>query len=75
MTKAGRNTVAKKPRLRVGSPVTLRLGRRTVEGQVVEDRGLIGVGRRRIYSVELRLGHDEPFVVELPADQIEKAPA
>jgi hypothetical protein len=61
------------PRFRRGDLVSFRLGTRCVQGAVKEDRGPIGVNRRRLYLVEFR---PEPqsaslSLVELPADQLQ----
>ena len=60
-------------RLRKGDLVRFRLGTRSVQGEVKEDRGPIGVRGRRLYLVEF---HPEPqsidlSLIELPADQLQ----
>jgi len=65
-------SVAEKPTLRVGSPVSFQWGQRKVQGRIIEDRGPIGVGGRRLYGIEFHITQDEPMVVELPANEIEK---
>ncbi len=57
--------------IHIGDQVRFRLGSRTFTGQIREDRGPIGVGGRRLYSVHYELGKDNHYVIELPADQIE----
>jgi len=59
--------------LRKGDLVRFRLGMRSVQGEVKEDRGPIGVKGRHLYLVEFR---PEPrsaslSQIELPADQLE----
>jgi hypothetical protein len=56
-----------------GNLVIFRLGTRSVQGEVKEDRGPIGVKGRRLYLVEFR---PEPQAaslsqIELPADQLQ----
>jgi hypothetical protein len=58
---------------RRGDLVTFRLGTRSVQGEVKEDRGPIGVKGRHLYLVEFR---PEPrsaslSQIELPAEQLE----
>ena len=61
------------PRFRKGDSVRFRLGTRSVQGKVREDRGPIGVKGRHLYLVEF---HPEPqssclSMIELPADQLQ----
>ncbi len=58
---------------RKGDVVRFQLGIRSVQGEVKEDRGPIGVKGRRLYLVEFR---SEPqsialSQIELPADQLQ----
>jgi hypothetical protein len=57
---------------RVGDRVVLMIGTREVEGAVVEDRGLIGVGGRRIVRVRAELD-DEVQEFEVPEDELRLA--
>lgn len=61
---------------RRGDHVCFRLGTRTVQGSVKEDRGPIGVKGRHLYLVEF---HPESLseslaVIELPADELQSMP-
>jgi hypothetical protein len=58
---------------RKGDVVRFRIGTRSVQGEVKEDRGPIGVKGRRLYLVEFR---PEPrsaslSQIELPADELQ----
>jgi hypothetical protein len=58
---------------RKGELVRFRLGTRSVQGEVKEDRGPIGIKGRHLYLVEFRF---EPRSVslsqiELPADELQ----
>jgi len=65
-------TSAKK--FRKGDRVRFQLGTRWVQGSVTEDRGPIGVGGRRLYTVEFRTdGAAAPSHVELPGDDLRPA--
>jgi hypothetical protein len=59
---------------RVGDRVQFGRGLDLVEGVIVEDRGAIGVGGRRLYRIEFRLSPDYESAVELPAEEFERAP-
>ena len=54
-----------------GDHVRFRLGTRSVQGVVKEDRGPIGVKGRRLYLVEFRPEPHSVSLVELPADQLQ----
>jgi hypothetical protein len=70
-------TYRKAPRLRVGNWVSFRYGPDEVWAQIIEDRGPLGVGGRRLYRV--RLGDEstgegeEPIAFEVPEDNIKLA--
>jgi hypothetical protein len=63
------------PRFRRGDLVKFQFGVRFVQGSVKEDRGPIGVKGRRLYLVEFlpEPQSDSPFLVELPADELQPA--
>ena len=53
----------------VGDEVKFRVGQRQMRGEVIEDRGAIGVGGRRLLRVRvLRSGETREY--ELPADDV-----
>jgi hypothetical protein len=56
-----------------GDLVRFKLGTRSVEGEVKEDRGPIGIKGRRLYLVEFRPESRSPSLsqIELPADQLQ----
>jgi hypothetical protein len=58
----------------VGSRVKLSFGGREVVATVVEDRGNIGVGGRRLLRVRVELtGGAEPIEFEVPATDVKAA--
>ena len=57
----------------VGSQVYFLFGRRRMKGFVVEDRGAIGVGGRRLLRIEAPLDSEDPLVLELPDEQLQPA--
>jgi hypothetical protein len=58
----------------VGDRVRFDLGRRKLTGVVVEDRGAIGVGGRRLFQVEVPTDPFEPMMMEMPEDELELVP-
>jgi hypothetical protein len=49
-------------------------GRRKLTGEIVEDRGPIGVGGRHLFGVNIFMDPFDPMSVELPEDEMEAAP-
>jgi hypothetical protein len=63
---------AKRPA--VGSKVKFVFGLNEVTAIVIEDRGNLGVGGRRLLRVRFEIdGANEPFVLEIPADDVKLA--
>lgn len=58
-------------KFRVGDRVRIRHGFRGVIGEVVEDRGSIGVLGRRLYAVKMRLDEWNEHTTELPEESLE----
>lgn len=60
-------------RYRKGDQVRFRVGLRTVQGEIKEDRGPIGMNGRRLYLIEFRFGPNGESVseTELPAVDFE----
>lgn len=62
----------KKPgKFRVGQRVRLLYGWRGAIAEVVEDRGPLGVGGRRLYGVRFRVDPWNEISTELPEDSLE----
>src|SRR5260370_38339058 len=59
------------PRFRVGDWVSVLYGPRTVLGQVVENRGPIGVGGRPLYGIRLDRGQEESETFQASEDDLE----
>jgi hypothetical protein len=60
---------------REGDRVTFRFGTADAEGTVVEDRGNLGVGGRRLYGIVFRLDDvSEELYVELPPEDLRALP-
>jgi len=58
-------------KFRVGQPVRIKHGFPGMIGEVVEDRGPIGVRGRRLYAVRLRLDPWNEQTVERPEEFLE----
>ncbi len=58
-------------KFRVGDRVRIRHGFRGMLAEVIEDRGRIGIGGRRLYTVKLRLDEWNDHTTELPEDSLE----
>ena len=69
------STKTKRPRadLRVGDRVTFELSGRKIVGVIIEDRGGIGAGGRRLLVVRARLDPANESTFELPADELRAA--
>lgn len=61
-------------RFKVGDWVSFPYGARTVTAQVIEERGPIGVNRRRLYRIRLDRESTEPDAFEMPEDELENVP-
>lgn len=70
MTIPRKSAPTRPPRLRVGGRVTFNLGGRRFAGVIVEDRGPIGAGGRRLYVVRAQIDPTGETVFELPADEL-----
>jgi hypothetical protein len=67
-------TSSRKKPLRVGARVSLRLGLQSVRGTIIEDRGRLGVGGRRLWRVRLELTDvAEPIEIEVPESDLNVA--
>lgn len=64
---------ARAGRLKVGDRVRFTFGSREIEGDIVEDRGPIGVGGRRLYTVRAEMDPTDELLLELPADELHAA--
>jgi len=58
-------------KFRVGQAVRIKHGFRGMIGEVIEDRGPIGVRGRRLYTVRLRLDPWNEHTTEWPEESLE----
>lgn len=56
--------------LRVGDPVSFRMGNQRVQGVIVEDRGPLGAQGRRLYGVRYSFLPGEATSFELPEEDL-----
>lgn len=61
------------PRFHVGDWVSLLYGTRRVLAQVIEDRGPLGVNRRRLYRIRVDQDQGEADTFEVREEQLEAA--
>jgi len=64
---------AREARLKVGDRVRFSLGGRRFLGTIIEDRGPIAAGGRRLFVVRAQLDPASESVLELPADELHAA--
>ena len=55
----------------VGNTVRFKFGPNRASGVIKEDRGPIGIGGRRLYLIQFSLEPGFPFLIELPASELE----
>jgi hypothetical protein len=57
--------------VKVGDTVRFDMGNNPAEGKVLEDRGPIGIGGRRLYLIVFEMGKGNSYYIELPAADLE----
>lgn len=57
-------------RFRVGQSVWLLMGHRPVKAEILEDRGPLGVGGRRLYRIKVEVAPGESSSFKLSADDL-----
>ena len=62
------SSLYRQPAFRVGDRIKILLGERWEEGVVVEDRGPLGGGGRRIYRISVPMPPAEPWEAEVPEE-------
>jgi hypothetical protein len=58
---------------RVGDRVRVRLGPQSPVGTIVEDRGRIGAGGRRLFRIEVLFDRTNLATIEVPEDELTAA--
>ena len=65
-----RDKSAERPSFRVGDRVRVPLGLQRYLGTVVEDRGFLSSGGRRLYRVKVEFDPPNLTFIELPEDEL-----
>jgi hypothetical protein len=74
MPKAKNNGKASRPpAFKKGDVVSFLFGSGSARGQVVEDRGCLGVGGRRLYGIRFEINPGEPAYIEMPEEDLTSA--
>ena len=58
---------------RVGDRVRVRFGPQSPIGTIVEDRGFLGSGGRRLFGVKVEFDRTNTFYMEVPEDELTAA--
>jgi hypothetical protein len=61
---------ARRPLFKIGDLVSFPFGAWIVTGKVVEDRGCLGIGGRRIYGIRWELNPGEQVYIEIPEEEL-----
>jgi hypothetical protein len=61
---------ARPPVFKKGDRVSFLFGAGTVTGEVVEDRGRLGIGGRRLYGIRFELNPGEEVYTEMPGEEL-----
>jgi hypothetical protein len=75
MSKSNSRPKPPPPRFHVGDRVRPLHIFEGIIGEVVEDRGPLGVGGRRIYGVRMKIDPWNEITTEFPEESLEPAPA
>jgi len=63
-----------KPRFKYGDRVKYHFGQHDLDAVVVEDRGGLGIGGRRLYGIRFYMSPDDIFYTEVPAEDLVPIP-
>jgi hypothetical protein len=75
MAKIRTNGRTSSPLFRKGDLVSFVFGTGPVTGQVIEDRGCLGVGGRRLYGIKFEISPGDPRYIEMPEAELTGSPA
>jgi hypothetical protein len=70
MAKAKFNGKARPPLFKKGDLVSFVFGTGPVTGHVVEDRGCLGVGGRRLYGIRFEINPGDQRYIEMPEEEL-----
>jgi hypothetical protein len=63
------------PRFKKGDIVSFPFGSGTATGRIVEDRGGLGIGGRRLYGIRFEINPGDETYTEMPEEELTAAPA
>jgi hypothetical protein len=66
MAKLKANGKARAPLFKKGDLVSFLFGNGTVTGHIVEDRGRLGIGGRRLYGIRFEINPGDQSYIEVP---------
>jgi hypothetical protein len=64
------NGKANPPLFKKGDQVSFLFGTGPVTGEIVEDRGCLGVGGRRLYGITFEINPGERSYIEMPEEDL-----
>ncbi len=70
MAKIKTNGKTSRPLFKKGDLVSFLFGTGAVTGLVVEDRGCLGVGGRRLYGIRFEINPGEQTYIEMPEEDL-----
>jgi hypothetical protein len=70
MSKIKRNGSAPRPLFKKGDVVTFLFGASSAAGVVVEDRGCLGIGGRRLYGIRFEINPGDARYIEVPEEEL-----
>jgi hypothetical protein len=70
MGKMKANGKANPPQFKKGDRVSFLFGTGPVTGEVIEDRGCLGVGGRRLYGIRFEINPGDPAYIEMPEEEL-----
>ena len=70
MAKVKQNGKARRPLFKKGDVVSFLFGDGRATGQVVEDRGCLGIGGRRLYGIKFDINPGEETYIEVPEEEL-----
>jgi hypothetical protein len=73
---AKKNTArkGKAPLFKKGDRISFLFGTTPVSGQIIEDRGCLGVVGRRLYGIRFEINPEDPRYIEMPEEEITAVP-
>ena len=59
-----------RPLFKIGDSVSFLFGSGSATGQIVEDRGCLGVAGRRLYGIKFEINPGEERYTEMPEEEL-----